>query len=125
MKIRLLNGNAVDVNLWGNRRKTETGSSRSKFQFRVGEWLSKHYPGSVILEEVYIPIEGFYLDFFIPSLKLVVEVQGVQHDEFVPFFHGDKRTFHQQQSRDKRKRELCELNNFTFLEIRSDDDIRD
>lgn len=47
------------------------------------------------------------LDFYIPSLRMAVECQGVQHYQPVEHFGGTE-FFHYIRERDKRKRALCE-----------------
>lgn len=83
----------------------------------MGQLLSELFPQDMICEEVVIPGERFVLDFLIPAMRLVVECQGRQHDEFVPYFHGTRQGFHQAQDRDRRKREFCELNDLKLVEI--------
>jgi hypothetical protein len=91
--------------------------SLSGFQGTVGGLLADLYPLDIILEEVSIPGERFVLDYLVPSAHVVVECQGTQHDEFVPYFHGTRQNFHAQQDRDSRKRRWCELNNLHLIEI--------
>lgn len=60
------------------------------------------------------------LDFWLPSAKIGIEVQGRQHYEFNPFFHGTRDNFEAQLRRDEVKKSLCaqlgvhlyEINNF-------------
>ena len=82
---------------------------------------------AVILEEFSIPEERLFLDFYIPHLSLAFEFQGMQHDEFNKFFHGDKDGFERSKKRDGRKREWCDINNITLIEVReiiSTDELR-
>jgi hypothetical protein len=87
------------------------------------EIVKKVFPGDTILNEISLPGAGnkltktLYADIMLPARKLVVEVHGEQHYKLVPFFHGSKREFLIAQSRDQRKREWCELNNFTLIEL--------
>jgi very-short-patch-repair endonuclease len=67
-------------------------ASKSKLQFTCGQLLRQKFPLSTILEEVHFPKHGFILDFYLPKEAIVVEVNGKQHDEYVPFFH--KNRFH-------------------------------
>jgi len=114
MDVHLLNGKTARLNLRGKALRSQ---SRSQFQHRIGQQLAKQYPHDLIFEEVTVPGEGFVLDFFIPSLKLVVECHGKQHIEHVRHFHKTKHEFHQQQIRDQRKRDWCALNSFRLEEI--------
>jgi hypothetical protein len=120
MQIWLLNGRPAKINLARYRRKGLQGESRSGFQFRVGQILAAQYPHDLICGEVVIPGEGLILDYLVPSLCLAIECQGRQHEEFVPFFHATRKVFHDQQHRDMRKRQWCELNSLRLLEVPHD-----
>jgi len=124
MEIRLLNGQTANLHLTGHKRRSTPGESKSRLQYDVGVWLSQQYPCDMIYEEVRVPVENFVLDFFIPSLGLVIEVNGRQHETFVPHFHGTKRDFVLQQQRDRRKAEWCAKNGFTLI-IYTEKDIAD
>lgn len=54
------------------------------------------------------------LDFYIPSLKIAIECQGIQHYEPIELF-GGKESFNAQVRRDEKKRELCEQNDVTMI----------
>lgn len=116
MEVRLLRGGTTKLRL-SNKRLRAKGKSKSKFQHEIGEQLTEKYPHDVIFEEVRIPGDGFILDFFIPSLDLVVECHGRQHTEHVKHFHKTKQDFHHQQDVDQKKRDWCELNGFRLIEI--------
>ena len=100
-----------------NKRLRTKGGSKSQFQYAVGQRLTAEYPHDMIFEEVKVPGDGFILDFFIPSLDLVIECHGRQHTEHVPHFHATKKDFHNQQDTDQKKRDWCELNGFRLIEI--------
>jgi hypothetical protein len=116
MKIELLNGLYEDINLKKYMIKKD-GYCKSKFQEEIRNQLIKKYPNDTICEEVYIKGENFFLDFFIPSLGLVVEANGDQHKKHIKFFHKTKREFNEQLDKDQRKRNWCVLNNFKIIEI--------
>ncbi len=100
--------------------------SKSTLQGRTAEILRESFPIDTILEEFPIPGSRQTADFFLPRKKLVVEVDGRQHDEFVPFFHGDRNTsdkYAKQKSRDRLKDEWCEINGFRFVRIKIEDDL--
>jgi very-short-patch-repair endonuclease len=69
------------------------------------------------LEEVPLPGTKLYFDFLVPSANLAVEVQGEQHYKFNSFFHKHKAGLLASKSRDRQKREWCELNGITLLEF--------
>lgn len=97
---------------------------KSRLQYECGRILKKHFGMSPLLEEVSVPNHRFYLDFFLPNQKIVVEVHGRQHDEFVPFFHKTKADFKEHQNRDERKKLWCEINDFSFYEVRSPEELK-
>lgn len=116
MEVRLLSGGTARLRL-NNKKLRTRGKSKSKFQYEIGQQLIAKYPHDIIFEEVRVPGDGFILDFFIPSLNLVVECHGRQHTEHVKHFHNTKRQFHHQQNVDQNKRDWCELNGFKLVEI--------
>ena len=116
MEVQLLKGGTVRLRL-KNKRFQIKGKSKSQFQHDIGKQLTYKYPHDVIFEEVIIPGDRFILDFFIPSLDLVVECHGVQHTKHIRHFHKTKKDFHNQQDTDQKKRDWCELNGFKLIEI--------
>lgn len=92
--------------------------SASKGEARVREHLTDN---NITFEEQYKFKDCKYklqlpFDFYISSLNLAIEYQGIQHYEPVDAFGGEK-NFKIQQKRDKIKREYCEKNNIKLLEI--------
>ena len=116
MKVRLLNGSYEDV-IIKNFLLERNGFCKSKFQEQVRNELIQKYPTDIICEEVYIKGEKFYLDFFLPRLKTVIEVNGRQHKEHVKFFHKTKQDFDKQINTDNRKKNWCDINGFKMIEI--------
>src|SRR6266496_5976369 len=58
---------------------------------------------------------GLELDIYYPEYGFAIEVQGVQHEKYIKFFHnGDPNNFIKQQERDQLKKELCEKNRITL-----------
>lgn len=120
MEIKLLNGDTTKINLKKYIIKKE-GYCKSNFQKSIRDELIKKYPQEIICEEIYIKVEKFYLDFFVPSRSLVIEVNGRQHLEHVKFFHKTIASFNEQKARDQRKRMWCDLNGFKLIEINYDE----
>jgi hypothetical protein len=116
MLIKLLNGSSININL-KKYVVDRNGFSKSKFQKKIRDKLIKQHPLEIICEELYVPVEKFYLDFFLPGLSLVIEANGHQHQFHTRFFHKTKIDFHKQQDTDRRKKEWCLLNNFKFVAI--------
>jgi len=129
MKMFDVNGEMVNVDV-RERSYPMKKSSRSKIQQNTGEILRSLMPREVILEEFSVPSSRLKVDFFVPLKEIVVEVQGKQHNEHVPFFHGDKKTsvaLGKQRQRDIQKNEWIDRNGFILVEIfegMSDDAIR-
>lgn len=67
------------------------------------------------------PVTGknLELDCYNEELKLGVEYNGKQHEEFVPYFHRYRGNFTQQRYRDELKKILCENNGITLISIPS------
>lgn len=61
-------------------------------------------------------------DFFIPSLNLIIEYDGVQHFRPVNFFGGNEK-FKLQKERDDLKNQYCVYKNINILRISYDQDI--
>lgn len=102
--------------------------STSKLQRRVSEFLSVHFGGYVIYENVSPEWLSTgesrpQLDFYIPALNLAIEVQGEQHFQYVPFFHKDKSGFEHRLSLDEFKRETCQRIGTKLIEICDEADV--
>jgi len=57
------------------------------------------------------------LDCYNPELRLAVEYNGIQHYKYVPYFHKSRDAFQNQKYRDHMKRDLCEKNGITLIEV--------
>jgi len=113
MKILDLDGNILDWHPSGSK-----SSSGSKLEQNANELIEKFFPTCIILREVTIPIRSKqyqYLDFYLPLMKIAIEVQGIQHYEYTHFFQSHLLYFHKQKKRDMEKQEWCELNNITLI----------
>ena len=60
---------------------------------------------------------GLIADFFIPDIKVMVEIHGAQHYSFIKHFHKTKAGFIRSQKRDRLKKEWCELNDIIYVEL--------
>jgi len=96
---------------------------RSEPHLRARTLLRSLYPCDRVYEEVPLPGTRLFADFFIPSRRMIVEVQGEQHFEYTPFFHGTKLAFHESQQRDAQKKEWCELNNLHLVQLPHDEEL--
>lgn len=87
----------------------------SSYHVKALELLKNLYPLDFIIEEAAVPGENLYLDFFIPSRQLVVEVNGEQHYKFNSHFYATEFEFQKAKNRDNLKKTWCELNNFDLV----------
>lgn len=97
---------------------------------KISKWVNeselysmvvKHYSDAVYQYRVaWLGTQS--LDVYIPSLKVGIEYQGVQHYEPVPFFGGEE-GFKKVQERDQRKAELCIQNGVILICWRYDEPI--
>ena len=92
--------------------------------------IRDRFKGYTVLEEVKLPGSrcpskkyALLLDFFIPSLSLVIEVHGQQHYEFCKFFHKTKAGFLTAKKRDFIKEDWCELNSIELIVLKYSDSI--
>ena len=98
--------------------------SRSKLQYRVKKSLEKIWSNNVVLEEMPVVGTKLSLDFYNANKKIAIEVQGRQHNQYVPHFHGgNKINFISQLRRDHQKKEFCEINGIRLIELYEEDDI--
>jgi hypothetical protein len=118
MKVKGLDNKVYNWKLTGHVPLGTDTIRRSSPHMLTREILHKIFPLYAILEEVALPGSGgLTADFVIPQKKIIVEVHGKQHYEFVPYFHVDQMGFIQHKKRDSAKRNWCELNNFLLIEL--------
>lgn len=120
MKIRDLNNDIHKWNLQGYVVRANEQRPRSKLHLAARNILVEMFPTVQVLEEVLIPItrnERGYLDFYINTIKLAIEVHGQQHYKFNSLFHTSAQDFANQKKKDRRKKEWCEYNNITYIEL--------
>jgi hypothetical protein len=134
LKVTGINGKEYVWNLTGYDVFNDDKRKRSKFHVRARGLLKELFNSYRILEEVKLPGSTelhrksvLYLDFYIPSIKLAIEVHGQQHYEFCPFFHKSKADFLKGKARDEDKIAWCELNDIRLVTLKyteSDDEWR-
>lgn len=119
MQIKTIDGYYQNWQLTGHTSHAKL-EHKSSYHLTARQLLKNHFPTLQILEEVPVPIkksESYYLDFYIPMLKTVVEVHGEQHYKFVAFYHNNYLGFLKSQKRDREKKEWCEINNIKYIEL--------
>lgn len=62
------------------------------------------------------------LDIYVPSMKLAIEYQGLQHYQALDFFGGEE-AFKQREMLDKQKKRKCRSNRIVLIEWRFDESI--
>ena len=117
MKIKRINGYTQIINLTKiKNNKRENCSIGHRIMRKT---LNILFPLIDIYEEVFV--DGLYLDFFVPSLGLIIEIDGVQHDKYIEFFHKSAAGFMTSIKNDDHKKALADLNNFKLLRIKDKD----
>lgn len=131
MKVKGINGKEYVWNLSGYDVFNDDQRKRSKYHIRARGLLKELFSSYRILEEVKLPGSTalnrksvLYVDFYIPTISLAIEVHGEQHYEYNPFFHKSKADFLKAKARDEDKIEWCRLNNIRIvvLDYRKTDD---
>ncbi len=120
MKVRGLDGKEHAWRL--DKYVGKINNNPSKLHLRAREFLSSYFPACQILEEVFLPGEQLYLDFYIPTLRLAIESMGRQHGKFIQHFHGTKNNFRNAVGRDSRKSEWCKNNGIELVYFLPDED---
>ncbi len=89
----------------------------------VRESLSQAFPNTLIKDEEYVSYKGtrLFFDFYLPSLNIYIEVQGIQHTHFNKHFHNSAASFRAQKKRDRLKQEWCDLHDYTLVTVNYDE----
>jgi hypothetical protein len=128
MKVYGLNTKQYKIDLNKYIVRKDDSKKRSSFHVKAREIIAEIFKGWTIYEEVKLPgtrelgkKSALFLDFFIPSAMIGVEVHGRQHYEFCEFFHKTKAGFRDHKRRDLLKVNWCELNSITLVELKYSD----
>ena len=128
MKAKGFNGREYTWNLSKYDVYNDDNKRRSKHHLRARRIIRELYSSYRILEEVKLPGSTashkrsvLYLDFFIPVIKIGLEVHGRQHYDHIPFFHKTKKDFLLSQARDEDKHDWCELNGIKLVVLKYSD----
>lgn len=99
--------------------------TKSSGEVIIEDFLKKQYEILTQRETLFCknPITGRQLpyDIEIPSLKVIVEIQGPQHYNYIEYFHGSEDNFHYQQRKDDYKRRYAEKNGYKVIYINYDE----
>ena len=128
MKVIGLNNKEYNIDLKKYIVRKDDIKKRSTYHLLARRLLGEIFPGQMILEEMKLPGSRnpskksvLFLDFFIPYVRMGVEVHGKQHYEFNAFFHKTKAGHHKSKRRDALKEEWCELNNIDLIILKYSD----
>lgn len=111
-----LNGRQLKVNPIKYLVKWDK-QTRSAPQTATKKFLHRYWNSDLVCEEFKIPGTRLKIDIINFTKKIIVEVSGKQHENFVKFFHGNRAGFLKSIKRDFSKIKWAEMNNFTFVEI--------
>lgn len=80
--------------------------------------IKEHFKNRTVIQHARPKFLGKqHLDIFIPSHKVAIEYQGLQHDEPVEFFGGVE-AYLKNKERDQRKLSLCKDNGVRIVYVR-------
>ena len=117
MLVKDLDGNEYSLKI---SKKRNRARERSKLHLEAKEIIRSIFPRLSLVEEVPVKIRKgltLYLDIFIPSISLVIEVHGKQHYEFTPHFHEHRHRFGRCRLNDDLKKEWCYVNQIRYVEL--------
>lgn len=124
MKFKTLTGRLRTVSRTNRYLIDWDAKSKSLLQAKVKAFLRGHWRNDVVFEEFPLAGTKMSFDFFNASKKIMIEVQGNQHQRYTPFFHNkNKANFLSQLRRDKDKHHFCELNDISLIEIYPKDNL--
>ena len=95
----------------------------SKLSEEVFIAIKEAFPYFRVVKEYYVfyKDQKLFFDFFIPDLLLAIEAQGIQHYQYVEFFHKDGFGFYKHKHRDRRKKQWAKENSIKLVEVKSSD----
>ena len=100
--------------------------TKSVGEVEIFKWLSEH---AIPFEtQKVIPNENMFckrhyltVDFYLPDLNMIIEMNGEQHYQYVEHFHTKVWTLEDQQIRDDTLRAYCKTHRINLLEIKYDE----
>lgn len=94
----------------------------SSFERRFRDLIYPFWRNQIILFQLTIPGSLLKLDFLNVNKRLLVEIDGCQHNTFNKHFHrGSRAIFLASLRRDNDKELWCEKNNITVLRLNEED----
>lgn len=96
----------------------DVNNSGSEGQRRIYEFVKQLYPQYKIIWEQSIDSLGLRFDIFVREIGLALEVDGIQHDKFNPFFHKTVADLKRGYRNDKDKDYFCEVNGIKLIRLK-------
>lgn len=124
MRFTKLNGQKLyNVNI--SKYKIDWERKVSAPQFKIKSLVKKLWEYDLVLEEFVIPGSRLRLDLFNTNKKIVLEVSpDCYHSNYNSFLHGNRQKFLDKIKKDFIKREWCEKNKLSLIEL-TDKDIKE
>lgn len=93
------------------------GKSKSQVQFKVKQFLKPYWAGLMVYEE--FPVFGSLkkVDIYNATLRIAIEVNGPQHNEFHWFHNNNPLAYVDAVKRDMEKLDWLKINNILLAEI--------
>ncbi len=110
------NGREVDFPIHKYRINWDKAAP-SKIARQFKAFLYLYCKNNIILEEFKLPNLRLRCDFVDLNLKVAYEINGVQHEKFVPFYHKNRTGYLKSLKRDEDKMINLELNGFKLVEV--------
>ncbi len=120
MRFKNLSGRLVYKNCSKYRINWDK-AEKSKFQTSVKNFLKPFLSSHMVFSEFPVFGSRMRIDIFDGTTKVAYEVNGLQHNSYVPFFAKTRSDYLEQIKRDLKKQEWCDSNGIILCEIFPDD----
>ncbi len=120
MKLYNVYGKLVNKNVSKYLIKWD-GKSRSKLQYSVKQFLKPYWFPYICFEEFICFGSLLKVDILNASLKIAVEINGIQHGQFHFFHNNSPNNYLNSIKRDCQKADWLEKNGFQLIEINYDE----
>ena len=92
---------------------------------KIYDLIIQEFPHCTVKKEYSVKYKGqqLFFDYYLKDYRILFEIQGRQHSEYVKHFHRDKRGFIKSKKRDNLKIAYCDENNLTLITINYDEKI--
>lgn len=116
MRFVTLKGRAKDIPIKPYLVDWE-GEQGSRFSEEVLDFLYPFWRHDIVVAE--FPVAGTKMryDFINLNRKVIIETDGIQHDQYSPHFHGSLAAYRAQMGRDMAKDHAAELNGLKMVRI--------